>query len=168
MWFVTGRIRGDGNSCRQQSPKFPLVDLGILTASFYKQCCWQWPSDIRSMQVGCSHGSEAPLVLVSSYLEMLDSDQKFHALYNTAGTYPEIQLLYTGSMTPGEICYKVYWLATIDPCIVDFPENLLSPLKRLILMRYTTKVILPLSHCEVYWLTFLCRRSAVCHCQGGS
>jgi hypothetical protein len=62
---------------------------------------------------------------------------------NTAGTYPEIQLLYTGSMTPGEICYKVYWLETIDPCIADSPENLLSPLKRLILMTYTTKVILP-------------------------
>jgi hypothetical protein len=62
---------------------------------------------------------------------------------NTAGTYPEIQLLYTGLMTPGEICYKVNWLATIDPCIADSPENLLSPLKRLILMAYTTKVILP-------------------------
>jgi hypothetical protein len=60
-----------------------------------------------------------------------------------AGTYPEIQLLYTGSMTHGEICYKVYWLATIDPCIADSPENLLSPLKRLILMTYTTKMILP-------------------------
>jgi hypothetical protein len=34
-------------------------------------------------------------------------------------------------MTPGEICYKVYWLATIDPCVADSPENLLSPLKRL-------------------------------------
>jgi hypothetical protein len=44
---------------------------------------------------------------------------------DTASTYPEIQLQYTGSMTPGEICYKVYWLATIDPCIADFPENLL-------------------------------------------
>jgi hypothetical protein len=53
-----------------------LVNLGILMASFYKQCCWQWPSDIRSMRVGCSHESEAPLVLVSPYLEMLDSDLK--------------------------------------------------------------------------------------------
>jgi hypothetical protein len=26
-------------------------------------------------------------------------------------------------MTPGEICYKVSWLATIDPCVADFPEN---------------------------------------------
>jgi hypothetical protein len=32
-------------------------------------------------------------------------------------------------MTPGEICYKVYWLAMIDPCVADYPENLLSPLE---------------------------------------
>jgi hypothetical protein len=51
-------------------------------------------------------------------------------------------LMYTGSMTPGEICYKVYWLATIDPCIADSPENLLSLLTRLILMTNTTKMIL--------------------------
>jgi hypothetical protein len=39
---------------------------------------------------------------------------------DTAGTYFEIQLLYTGSMTPGgEIRYKVYWLAMNDPCIVS-------------------------------------------------
>ncbi len=62
---------------------------------------------------------------------------------DTAGTYPEIHLFFTGSMTPGEICYKDYWLAMVDPCIADSPENLLSPLKRLILMIYTTKVILP-------------------------
>jgi hypothetical protein len=62
---------------------------------------------------------------------------------NTAGTYPEIHLLYTGSKALGEICYKVYWLATIDPCVADSPERLLSLLKRLILMTYTTKVILP-------------------------
>jgi hypothetical protein len=49
----------------------------------------------------------------------------FMLAINTAGTYPEIQLLYTGSMTPGEICYKVYWLATIDSCVAD----LLSPLR---------------------------------------
>jgi hypothetical protein len=76
MWFVTGRIRGDGDSLRQQSPEFLLVNLGISTASFYKHCCLQWPSDIRSMRVGCSRGSEAPLVLISPYLEMLDSDLK--------------------------------------------------------------------------------------------
>jgi hypothetical protein len=50
---------------------------------------------------------------------------------STAGIYPEMQSMYTGSMTPGEIYYKVYWLATIDACIADSPENLLSPLKRL-------------------------------------
>jgi hypothetical protein len=60
---------------------------------------------------------------------------------NTAGTYPEIQLLYTGLMTTDEICYKVYWPARIDPCIADSLENLLFLLKRLILMTYTTKVI---------------------------
>jgi hypothetical protein len=74
MWFVSGEIRGDGDSHRPQSPECPLIDLGILTASFYKHCHWWWPSDIRSMRVGCSCGSEAPLVLVSPDLEMLDSD----------------------------------------------------------------------------------------------
>ncbi len=83
MWFGTGQIRGDGNSCRQQSPESLLVDLGISTTSFYKQCHWQWPSNIRSMRVGCSHGSEAPLVLVSPYLEMLDSDLKVSCLLLT-------------------------------------------------------------------------------------
>jgi hypothetical protein len=62
---------------------------------------------------------------------------------DTASTYPEIQLLYTGSMTPGEICNKVYWLAMINPCIADSQENVLSPIMRLILMMYTKKVILP-------------------------
>ncbi len=76
MWLVTGRIRGDGDSLRWQSPELLLVDLGILMASFYKHCRWQWPSDIRSMRVGCSCESEASLVLVSPYLEMLDSDLK--------------------------------------------------------------------------------------------
>jgi hypothetical protein len=62
---------------------------------------------------------------------------------DTAGTYPEIQLLYyTGSMTPGEIYYKVSWLATINPCIADSPENLQSLFKRLILMTNIMKVIL--------------------------
>jgi hypothetical protein len=137
---------------------FLYFDLGILRASFYKHFCWQWPSDIRSMRVGCSRGSEEPLVLVSPYLEMLDFDLKVSCLLLTqqAPTYPEIQLLYTGSITLGEICYKVYWLATIDPCIDYSPENLLSLSKRLILMTYTTKVILPWSHVEVHWLAFLC------------
>jgi hypothetical protein len=44
---------------------------------------------------------------------------------DTASTYPDIQLLYTGLMTPGKICYKVYQLATIEPCVADSPENLL-------------------------------------------
>jgi hypothetical protein len=46
----------------------------------FTSCCLQWPSDIRSMLVGCSRGSEAPLVLVSPYLEMLDSDLKVSCL----------------------------------------------------------------------------------------
>jgi hypothetical protein len=46
-------------------------------------------------------------------------------------------------MTPGEICYKGSWLATIDPCVADSPENLLFLLKRLILMKNIMKVILP-------------------------
>jgi hypothetical protein len=80
MRLVTGRIRGDGDSCRQQCPDFPLVNLGISTASFYKHCHWQLPSDSRSMRVGCSRGSEESLVLVSPYLEMLDSDLKVSCL----------------------------------------------------------------------------------------
>jgi hypothetical protein len=47
--------------------------------------------------------------------------------FDTASTYPEIQLLHTGLMTPGKICYKVYQLVTIEPCIADSPENLLCP-----------------------------------------
>jgi hypothetical protein len=145
MWFFTGWIRGDGDSLRQQSPEFLLVNLSILTASFYKHCCWRWSSDIRPMRVGCSRGSKAPLALVSPYLEMPDSDSKgFMLAIDTASTYPEIQLLYTGLMTPGKICYKVYQLARIDPCIDDSPERFsCTPLKRLILMTYTTNVILP-------------------------
>ncbi len=80
MRFVTGWIRDDGNSLRQQSPEFLLVNLSILMASFYKHCRWWWPSDLRSMRVGCSRGSEAPLVLVSPYLGMLDSDLKVSCL----------------------------------------------------------------------------------------
>jgi hypothetical protein len=62
---------------------------------------------------------------------------------NTAGIYPEIQSMYTGSMTPDEICYKVYWLATINPCIADSPENLIFHLEILILMTYAMELILP-------------------------
>ncbi len=32
-------------------------------------------------------------------------------------------------MTPGKICYKVYQIAMIEPCIADSPENLLHPFK---------------------------------------
>ncbi len=48
--------------------------------------------------------------------------------FDTAHTYPEIQLFYTG-LTPGKICYKVYQIAMIEPCIADSPENLLRPFK---------------------------------------
>ncbi len=57
-----------------------LVNLSILMASFYKHCCWRWPLEIRLMRVGCSCGSEAPLVLVSPYPEMLDFDLKVSCL----------------------------------------------------------------------------------------
>ncbi len=156
MWLVTGRIRGNGNSLRQQSPEFLLFNLGILTASFYKHCHWQRPSDIRSMQVSCSHGSEAPLVLISPYLEMLDSDLKVSC-----------SLLIQQAPTQRFNCCTldqwplVSWLATIDPCIADSPANLLSLLKRLILMTNIMKVILPWSHWKLYWLAFLCRKGAV-------
>ncbi len=80
MWFVTGWIRGDGISLRRQSPEFLLVNLSILMASFFKHCHWRWPSDIRSMWVRCSRGSEKSLVLVSPYMEMLDSDLKVSCL----------------------------------------------------------------------------------------
>jgi hypothetical protein len=46
---------------------------------------------------------------------------------DTACTYPEIQLLYTRLMTPGKICYKVYQIAAIEPCVADSSENLLRP-----------------------------------------
>ncbi len=72
MWFITSQIRGDGDSLRWQSPEFLLVNLSISTASFQKHCRWQWPTDIRLMRVECSCGSEAPLVLVSLYLGILD------------------------------------------------------------------------------------------------
>ncbi len=124
MWFVTDWIRGDGNSLRQQSSEFPLVNISILTASFYKHCCWERPSDIRSMRVRCSWGSEAPIVLVSPYLEMLDSDLKVSCL-----------LLIQQSPTQRFNCCTLDWwplvksstrsIAKIDPCIADSPENLL-------------------------------------------
>jgi hypothetical protein len=60
MRFATGRIRGDGDSLKQQSPELLLVNLGILMATFDKHCHWQWPSEIRSMRVGCSVGQKRP------------------------------------------------------------------------------------------------------------
>ncbi len=168
MWFVIGRIRGDGNSRRWQSPEFLLVDLGISMASFYKHCSWWWPSDIKLLQARCSCGSEEPLVLVFPYLETLDSHLKVSCLLKCSRHLHRDSLLYTVLMTAGEICYKVYWIETTDPCVADSPENLLSFLKRLILMTYTMKVILPWSHWDMYWLAFLWRRGAVFHCQGGS
>ncbi len=144
MWFVTGQIRGDGDSLRQQSPEFPLVNLSILMTSFYKHCHWRWPSDIRLMRVGCSHGSEAPLVLVSpSYLEMLDSDLKVSCL-----------LLIQQAPTQRFNCCTLDWWPLVKSATRSiscddwslhcwFSRESPAPLKRLILMTYTTKVILP-------------------------
>jgi hypothetical protein len=152
MWFVTGRIRGDGDSLRQQSPEFLLVNLSILTASFNKHCCLQWPSDIRSMRVGCSCGSEAPLVLVSSYLEMLDSDLKVSCLLLIQQA-PTQRFNYRTQPRDSIIVQWIndpWWnllqglLACNDRslCCWFFRESP-APLKRLILTTYTTKVILP-------------------------
>ncbi len=144
MWFVTGQIWGDGDSLRQQSPKFPLFNLTFLTASFYKHCCWQWPSDIRSMRVRCSHGSEAPLILVSPYLEMLDSDLKVSCL-----------LLMQQAPSQRFNCCTLDWWPLVKSAtrFISLQRLILvllilqriscAPLKRLILMTHTTKVILP-------------------------
>ncbi len=128
MWFSTGQIRGDGNSLRQQSPEFQLVNLSILMARFYKHCHWQWPSDIRSMRVGCSRGSEVPLVLVLPYLEMLDSDLKNSCLLLIQQAPTQRFNCCTLDWWPLlKICYKVYQHATIDYYVADSPENLLHP-----------------------------------------
>ncbi len=144
MWFVTGWIRGDGDSLRRQSPEFPLINLSILTASFYKHCCWRWPSDMRSIRVGCSCGSEAPLVLVSPYPEMLDSDLKVSCL-----------LLIQHAPTQRFDCCTLDWWPPVKSATrsISLQQLILAllilqrisctPLKRLILMTYTTKVILP-------------------------
>ncbi len=144
MWFVTGRIRGDGNNRRQQSPEFLLVNLGILTTSFYKQCCWQWPSDIRLMQVGCSCGSEVPLVLVSLFGNA-DSDLKVSC----------------SILTQQASTQRFNWWTLLDqwPLVTSATRSIglrrsilallilqriyFFLLKRLILMAYTMKVILP-------------------------
>ncbi len=39
-------------------------------------------------------------------------------------------LMYTRSIIPGEICYKVCQLAMNDSCLADSPENLMSLLQR--------------------------------------
>ncbi len=144
MQFVTGWIRGDGDSLRQQTPEFLLVNLSILTASFYKHCCWRWPSDIRLMRVECSRKSEAPLVLVSPYLEMLDSDLKVSCL-----------LLIQQAPTQRFNCCTLDWWPLVKSATRSISLRRLSiallilqriscaPFKRLILMTYTTKVILP-------------------------
>ncbi len=128
MWLVTCRIRGDGNSLGWQSPEFLLVNLGILMASFYKHCHWQWPSDIRSMRVRCSHGSEAPLVLVSPYLEILDSDRKVScSLLIQQGHLPRDSIVVHWindlwwNLLQGLLACK-----NLDRCIADSPENLLK------------------------------------------
>ncbi len=125
MWFVTGLIRGDGDRLRQQSPEFPLVNLSILRASFYKNCRWRWTLDIDwcGWVLSWVRGALSPSLSLSGNAGLWSKG--FMLAIDTASTYPEIQLLYTGLMTPGKICYKVYQLAMIDPCIADFPENLL-------------------------------------------
>ncbi len=56
----TGWIRGDVDSLRQQSPESPLVNLSISMASFYKHCCWQWPSDLDQCGSGALVGQRRP------------------------------------------------------------------------------------------------------------
>ncbi len=139
--------------------------IGILMASFYKHCCRQWPSDSRSMWVGCSRRSEAPLVLVSPYLEMLDSDLKVSRLL----------------LTQQASTQRFNW-CTLDqwPLVKSATRSIGLQwliLALLILQRdsYLFSGDLSLWHLpqrwyyrEVYSLAFLCRRGAVFHCQGGS
>jgi hypothetical protein len=44
---------------------------------------------------------------------------------------------------------KVCWHEKTDPCFADSPENLMSLLMRLILMKHTMAVVLPWPHWEV-------------------
>ncbi len=170
MWFVTGRIRGDGgDSYRRQSPEFPLVNLGILTASFYKHCCWQWPSDIRSMWVGCSCGSEEPLVLVSPYLEMLDSDLKVSCLLSTQQaptqrfnccTLDQWPLVKSATMSIGlqQLILALLILHRISYLLI----------KTLFLWLIPQRWYCPSHIGKCTGLLFFCRKVAVFHCQGGS
>ncbi len=88
MWVVTGRIGGDGNSHSRQSRESLLVSLSILTASFYKHCCWPKPTDSRLLRSRCSCGSEEPLVLVFSFLGIAGLSLKgFMLAIDIASTY---------------------------------------------------------------------------------
>ncbi len=72
-------------------------------------------------------GTLSPSLSLSGNAGLCSKD--FMLAIDTASTYPQIQFLYTGLMTPGKICCKVYQIAMIEPCIADSPENLLCPLK---------------------------------------
>jgi hypothetical protein len=80
---------------------------------------------------------------------------------DTASTYPDIQLLYTGLMPPGKICYKVYQLAMIDPCIADSPENLLHPFKETYSCDVYHEGDITLVTLGSVLACFLCKRGAV-------
>jgi hypothetical protein len=79
---------------------------------------------------------------------------------DTASTYPEIQLLYTGLMNLGKICYKVYQLATIDPCVADFPENS-CPLKKTYPYDIYREGDITLVTLGSVLASYLCKRGAV-------
>ncbi len=153
MQVFTGRIGDVGNSCSEQSPEFLLVNLSILMASCYRHCLQPQPSDLRLLRAGCSCGLEEALILVFSIGNCWTMSQRCHSC-NGHSQHLWISLLYSGSMIPGKICYKVCQLATTDPCIADILGNLLSLLQRLILMTHATTVILPCSYQEVYLLNF--------------
>ncbi len=80
---------------------------------------------------------------------------------DTASTCLEIQLLYTGLITPGEICYKVYQLAMIEPCFADSPENLLHPFKETYPYDVYHESDIILVTLGIVLACFLCKRGAV-------
>ncbi len=101
------------------------------------------------------------LSLVSPYLEMLDSDLKVSCLLLTQQA-PTLRFNFVHWIN------DLWWnllqglLACNDWSLhCWFSRESLTSFKRLILMTYTTKVILPWLHWEVYWLAFLWRRGAV-------
>ncbi len=57
---VIGRIGGDGNSCSQQSPESPLVNLSILTASCYKHVVGLSLQIVDCCRVGALLGLKSP------------------------------------------------------------------------------------------------------------